>query len=580
MGAYMPSLLIEDLAKELGKDPKSLSPLELRKYFILIDWAVTLETWDLLPLETEGEVTPQRFPLSRRVNLTEEQRIRLMKGLVKGIQENQFIKLDIVKPDAGLMEEMLVNLAKELKCEDRADEISVEYMISIADYEKVIMKSTHLYSNLLTYEPALNIDEIRFGLQKQYEGLRELKVFTARIEKFIVFNDVEKCFDVEKIDSLVPSKKLVEANAADLVLFYLNIMSSLKKLGTVAEGVLKNIYKKIPPLIKHLKSNDADTTDIALLMKELMPNDSRNTLKSDIGKDLSILIMNNPFLRGKPFIDFSFKTFSVVNKEKPINRVIMIGPEDLANDEVLKTIRIMINNHSDENIVLAFDGKDILEVNKHNEEFKTKFTLNVIGHGGVEMETNTNIVEKPHTNRVKKINANLGPFRGPASSTGDKLGELVNQCPNINHLRITGCFTGLIREGADLSKLTEKKRNQGVVEADRRDNGVVEQDRRTFTMESSGKLDDKNSPFVDTSVARHCWNKIDKENRQFSMTVSPDLIEPDEMEMIEPKKRVPNANKIGLMKWKTGSDATKKSNGIKEICVTTPEGPKKHRLKK
>lgn len=539
----MPRLLVEDLANSLGKDPSKLKASEFRIYLILIDWALALETnW-------------HQTPYLAKVDIDQEKINKIKVVLVTAIAGEQFKKLE-GKPDLNDMDDMFIELATAFGVKERAELMVNEgSTASMADYELKIAKGAYIHSDTLTYVPELpkanpKVKAATAQLLALYNQLKELKVFTANREEFIEYNKEKKALDIIKIDQLNPStKKITNKDATQLVLFYLTLMSTFKtynELSTIkiAEGVFKDIYKHINPLIQLLKSNDIEMVQIARLMRDLMPNDSKNIMKTKLGKGLSQLIMNNQTLRGSPYTQAGFfKIFAEIHKDKPIDRVILIGPEDLANEEVIKTINMILTKHSNENIVITFDKDEIPKIDQHNKMLDKSFTLNVVGHGSLKGE--------------KELNANLGPFRGIASKTGMELATLVNLCTNINHLRITGCFTGLIKKDADLKKyeeFKEKPRTEFINEL------------RTFTMKTSGELNEINSPFVDTTVAVNCWNNINKENREISMTVSPGLIEPDE--------------EIKHMAWPRAKNADKSDTWIKEICITTPEGPKKHRLTK
>ena len=534
----MPQLLIEDLAKKLGKDPQQLSAIEFKKYLILIDGAIALET------------DAKRTPYLVETELKPEKLTRLMDALVKGINEGAFASLDKKKPDSGDMDDAFIALGNELGLKEKAEKMVNELETAMMkDYEDKIQKNAYLYTNYLTYKTDLTveamqgIDKANARLNMQYEKLRNAQVFTAKRTEIIKINTENNQLEIKDIEQLNPSKKYTKTKAADTVYFYLDIMSTLKEMKekhklVFSPTILNALNEKIKPYINLIAQGDNQIENIGEMMRSLMPKDSQDKLKSNLAESLSDLMMNHKALRTTPFINFSFKKFEEVSIDVPIHRAILIGPEDLANDEVLRSMKMMLKNHPDENIVVTFKALDIDEINAHNKKLHTQFTLNVVGHGSLK--------------GVKELNANLGPFRGTAGSTGKKLADVVNRCFQINHLRVTGCFTGLINEKADLRKYQEKQR------PDFNSNSV----RKTFTMVSEENLTENNSPFVDTSVAINCWNHIDKNGREISMTVSPGIIEPDE--------------EIGRMVWKPS--ATRRDEGIKEIRITTPEGPK-NRLK-
>lgn len=198
---------------------------------------------------------------------------------------------------------------------------------------------------------------------------------------------------------------------------------------------------------------------------------------------------------------------------------------------------MLLKKYANENIIVTFDVADVTNVNTRNASVNKTFTLHAIGHGSVAAN--------------QKMNANIGPYRGDAAMVGNKIATLVNACGLIDHVRITGCFSGLMRENANLDMLQEKKHVNVTMN---------EEYRRTLTLVTDSDLNDTNSPFLGSTVAVNCWNGIDKSKRQISMTVSPGIIEPDK--------------EFGRMMWKSTLSAPKDHEGIKEVRVTTTQGPK------
>lgn len=113
------------------------------------------------------------------------------------------------------------------------------------------------------------------------------------------------------------------------------------------------------------------------------------------------------------------------------------------------------------------------------------------------------------------VNSNLGPFRGAATQTGKMVAQLVNQCNNIMHVRLTSCSSGALKEDATLENMTEKYRSEDIPDRERR---------RVLTFihpdNFAGEADD---PFLPNTAAVHCWNHMAK-NKALTMTVSPAIL--------------------------------------------------------
>lgn len=541
----MSHLLIEDLLKDLGKDPSKLSLLEKRKYCILVDWALALSQ-------------KENTPFLKKVDLSQDEVDRLRKGIVTALtqESDSFNDLNKQKPDSEEMDNMFDALAECLKLPK--DDIDTGF---ISDYDRMLNQNglVHTESQDLQYSPftkdAVVLNATR-SLNEQYEKLRANKLFTAKRKDFFTYNSGNKCLDIINFDTLSHTNKLAVAHAADLMLLYLRVMSSLKHISKVqnipiSEDTMLALCDKVKLLIRNLdvakKEDILAAREIAALMKEVMPRDSKDKLKTKMGDALSELLFKfpqaitfrDPRINNPQFPNAKFQTMldfkEIAEKKRSVDRVILIGGDDLANDESMRSLEVILLKHPNENIIVTCNPEDIKRINEYNKELGVQFTLNVVGHGSLEGE--------------KNLNANLGPYRGMAATTGQKLAVLVNDCSQVNHVRITGCFTGLLKDKADLSKYP-------FVPKEKYERSEIS---RTFTMVSDSDLTDANSPFVDTSVAVHCWNAINKKGRELSMTVSPGIIEPDEA--------------IGRMVWKSGK-TNLAHQGIKEVRVTTSQGPK------
>jgi|GEM_PF-6353809 len=527
----MPVVLIEDIAKIMGEDPADLTDLEKRKYCILIDWALTLATIN--------EVKEPYTPNLKVIELPQEQCRKIIKAITKALKAGKFSNLDQLKPETELMDEMFEILCGYLSVDQGiADKVDLGF---IDEYVKAIEKKGYVYTQSLTYGPKLNqqssdIINANSKLKKAYDKLKNEKVFTREIEEFFV--EKNKMAGINNIQSLAANKKSTEAHAADLVVFYLELIKALQTIKqnqnvNYSDEDMRALINHITPLIDKIKpilANSAVLLEIQNLLQEVLPRDKKDNNRPKIATMMSKMMVNHDQLR-------NFKTLDSMPEKVAIDRVILIGSEDLADDEVMHSLKMLLKNHSKEKIIVTFDVNDVKKVNERNKAENHTFTLQAIGHGSLSAS--------------KQLNANIGPYRGNASKVGDDVAALVNECPLINHVRITGCFSGLMRDDADLQTMQEKQHVK-IIES--------KEHRRTLTMVIDVDLKDENCPFVEGTVAISCWNGIKKENRAISMTVSPGIIEPDK--------------ELGRMMWKPTSNTPKGNEGIKEVCLSTASGPK------
>lgn len=530
----MPNVLIEDIAKAMDQDPTQLTALQSRKYCILIDLALVM----LNASKLEDLYTPRLKP----INIDVEQRQQIIDTIAKALKSGEFKELDLQKPDSEMLDNMREKLGEYLGCSQATVNKVIESAGFISDYEREIKQNGFVYTESLAYQPRFDPNDVDVKnhnrhLKQAYDKLKVKKLFTANVDDFITENSNMQLV-VNPIESLSAAKKLAPSHASELVIFYLEIIKSLNAIQvkqnlTIYEEHVKKLLNNIVPLIEYISptgENQMAVLEINQLLRGILPKDKKAPLQPKIAKMLSQMMVNHPILR-------NFQTLSSIDKNVPIDRVILLGSEDLADQEVMTSLEVLLKKHANENIIVTFDVADVTKVNTRNASVNKTFTLHAIGHGSVAAN--------------QKMNANIGPYRGDAAMVGNKIATLVNACGLIDHVRITGCFSGLMRENANLDMLREKKHVNVTMN---------EEYRRTLTLVTDSDLNDTNSPFLGSTVAVNCWNSIDKSKRQISMTVSPGIIEPDK--------------EFGRMMWKSTLSAPKDHEGIKEVRVTTTQGPK------
>lgn len=232
-----------------------------------------------------------------------------------------------------------------------------------------------------------------------------------------------------------------------------------------------------------------------------------------------------------------------IDPDLPLTRVLLIHPDDINDAEILNGIRVMIQKHNlnkepphKENIILASSEKEIIEINKMMQSQGKNFKLQVFGHGSLE-------------------NAILGPIKkGTAKHSAEGLGKLINQCSQISYLRISSCMSGALKDEDNLDRAQYfEKRKKG-----RKRTLTFISDHYKGTKEQA-KEDPTANIFHDKSVAKACWNKINKSNREFSMTVSPGVI-------------VPNLESGAIL-------STKEEDTIRDIHLSTSGGIKARSIK-
>lgn len=530
----MAKVLIEDIARAMEQDPAQLTALQSRKYCILIDLALVM----LNASKLEDLYTPRL----KQINIDDEQRQQIIDTIAKALKAGEFKELDLQNPKSEMLDNMREQLGKYLGCSQATVDKIIEDAGFISDYEREIKKNGFVYTESLSYQPRFDPNDIDVknqnkNLKLAYDKLKVNKLFTANVDNIITENsNMQLC--VNQIESLSAAKRLAPSHASELIIFYLEIIKSLnaihvKQNVSIYEEDIKKLLNNITPLIEHISptsDNQEAVLKINLLLRAILPKDKKAPLQPKIAKMLSQMMVNHPVLR-------NFQTLGSIDKNAPIDRVILLGSEDLADQEVMTSLEVLLKKHPNENIIVTFDVADVTNVNTRNASVNKTFTLHAIGHGSVAAN--------------QKMNANIGPYRGDAAMVGNKISTLVNACGLIDHVRITGCFSGLMRENANLDLLREKKHVNVTMN---------EEYRRTLTLVTDSDLNDTNSPFLGSTVAVSCWNGIDKSKRQISMTVSPGIIEPDK--------------EFGRMMWKSSPGVPSEQHGIKEVRVTTSEGPK------
>lgn len=500
----MGSLLIENVAIALGTDPRELDDLRLRKLCILIDWTLTLLTRE----ETKKSYTP----LFRKDIVVKDE---LTTRLANIIQKDGFAELDRPCPDSELMDNMFRRLGVKLG-------FSIDFIESIetgfiSDYETCLANNGLVYTNFLSYKSKLSeheqtaLRDITRQLAGQFPNLRLNNL------SFFAFDEREGTISINNLSDF-GFNNLTGLEKALFLITLLNYLASFQKnfKRTISESSLVNIFNQL----NNLQNTLPASKEIEQGLTEFIALNKRTPISDKLRQLLTCYLLRFPEFRGwKVFDHFS---------SQPIHRIILLGYQDIADDEIIRTVNLMYRKHPNENIAVTFNPEDVLQV-------ANPCTLQVIGHGTIENETT--------------INANLGPFRGNAHLTGRQVAELVNQNPNIQHLRLYSCFSGKLNNG-NLHRLSELQRPS---------HHLSSEIRRKFYMLQEGNLTPDNSPFVDFSPAVSCWNAINKQGRAITMTVSPGIIEPEES--------------LGCLVWKSTTYDEGFARGIKDIFVTTGRNP-------
>jgi hypothetical protein len=502
----MSQLLIEDIAIALNKAPEQLNDLELRNLCILIDWSLALTTH-----QKDISFTP----LLKEIKLSQDEYSRLASIIVEAVKSNTFPELHQLKPDSSTMDNLFERLGKLLGVSSEViQNIDTGF---ISDYESKIKEKGLVYTNFLTYKKSLShvetatINDIQLVMKKKHRWLDELP---------ILYFDQKN--NVMRVDNIVAMNANIEPNAH--FYYLLDLLYSLSNFTNLYGRVidhndLQRICFQLQLLAPHIIPDIYIDQTLQDLIHKIKDKPAVLTLK----KMLSELIILHSEMR-------AWKTFTHFKVQEPIHRIILMSYEDVADEEIIRTVNMMYRNHPLENIAVSYSADDARLV-------LTPFTLQVIGHGTIQSENN--------------FNANLGPFRGNAVTTGQQLAELVNGCPMITHVRLSCCFAGKLGNTPNLATLYEKFREL---------TATSKEYRRKFLLTTHNDLNPTNSPFANHTAAINCWNAINKHNRELSMTVSPGIIEPDEA--------------IGHLIWKAAPSDLEAEQGVKEITISTSQGPK------
>jgi len=492
-------LLIENIAIELGKNPSDLSDLDRRNFCILIDWCLTLITFQPGNSST---------PLLKNIELSNEEASRLTAILANEIHHKAFPELDELKPDTDKMDAMFKRLGLRLGFEnDIVDDVMTGF---ISDYELSIKEKGLVYTEYLTYKASLSREEIaalsviKIGIKDRHRWLSSSPAFAL--------DHAQKAITIENICSLQPpiSPTAHFSYALDLLHSLTNFQHQYRRKFTDNDLQL---------LCNQLKSTATKITPDTLIIQtltEVIQKINNPTIKDQMQRLLTDFIVKCPELRQWKLLS-SFEPTT-------ITRVILMGYQDIVDDEIISTVNMMYQNHPDENIAVTYSAQDV-------HLMKTPFTLQVIGHGVITSAQN--------------FDANLGPFRGNATITGAQLAHLVNANPFITHLRLSCCFSGKLTESHLLGTLKVKREIQ---------------DRSSYVFTTHDQIDQSNSPFANNTAAVSCWNAINKQGREISMTVSPGIIEPDEG--------------MGHMIYKSAPSDIAFEKGVKEIHISTNNGAK------
>lgn len=532
----MPKLLVENLATAFGLDPNHLTPSQHLKLAILIDWT----------LELSGKKSSKIF--SSIPELTNDEYEKLLHALVSA--EKAGIFADFSKPKPELID-LFYNLGNVLGIDnDKMDSIST---LNLSGYIQILSKNKQAYSENLEYpfnEEKLNEASKRF--KADFHSLK-VKPSIAETEIGFDYDSSQRSIKVKnpkslEIVNISQTKKGYQiqqpadiAEPTEIATFFLRHLIDMTQLvkavgyDKISEQDFKIIQPQLKVLIETIEKEQENLVKLSIIktllesLHESLRPDKNPKEREAIAKILSSLIYKHPEFRPDWItVDESTK------KPIAIDRVILVGPHDIANQEVLKSVNLAQRKHQkNEKIAIAFSEQQVREVNNHNNRLgKPPFTLQVIGHGSV-------------SNDKLEINSNLGPFRGKAVDTGKRVAELVNQCPLIEHLRLTGCYTGKLADEKNITKQGMEKQ-------------VNKFGLNRFILKTKQNLADR-EPFLLQSAAMSCWNAIEKENRNISITVSPGPIEPSHEHF--------NTGAEGKLE-KTEVEKTK------EITVTTPGGKK------
>lgn len=469
--------------------------------------------------------------LSDKIELSDATVETLSSQLISAIQADGFAELDLLKPDSEQMDDMFQRLGIFLGYSQPIIDDMLSRTGFISDYEKQIQEQGLVYTDHLQYKKQLT----HFDLNSLNQITAELALdYPWLINQSLVWHNPNNNTIEINTKLLIPQ----HVTAIEKALFILALLQKLVSFKRnngfdISEHCLQFLNEQLKQSLSQLTSESNRYIifkPIEISLSELINQSKKLPINSELCAHLGKIITHCPALRG-------WKTLSECRLDQPIHRIILMGYEDVTDDEVTATVNMMKKNHPNENIAITYTPDDVVKTNLRNQIFANfPFTLQVIGHGTQQSGSN--------------FTANLGSFRGDAVTTGRALAQLVNACANIHHVRLSCCFSGQVdAEQMKAVTLFEKERPQ---HSDARDV------RKTFTLVSNGILTAENCPFLLKTAAMSCWNALQLNGRNISMTVSPGIIEPDEH--------------VGRMVWKPSIDDL--AVGVKEMRVTTDNGPK------
>lgn len=541
----MSKLLVEKLAAAFGLDPSTLSSSQYRNLCIIIDF-----TLEIKETQKNSQYNPFNKLLSHPNILEEKEVENLLIQLAAANKEGIFTSLEASNPP---LEEILEKLCQHLEVKDSnlIGPLLSNVPSDIKEYERALAENKSAYTEGLQFkrdstQTLATLKKFSSFLSREYEILCK-KPFPDSQALAFAFNEEQSMVEVKNLKAIhfLPKsdKKGYFLNKSDAslpppvslikhLLITLSMMNQLKKelnCKAISEENVKEIIAQLKPLFReNLNLSPTDQRDIRDLLKKvhdfLPRNDSNRKALAEL---ISAFVMEYPSLR-------SWKKLQEFKDKDMIHRVILLSKDDIADAEVNATLALMIKKHPRENIVITFEPKDVIEINRRNKLNNVPFTLQVVGHGSLKQEDHS-------------INANLGPFRGSALETGKKVAELVNKCPLIDHVRLTGCFTARVQEEADLEDhFFEKDLPSG-------------REDRTLTTIPDAPLS-KTQVFLPQSAIVSCWDNINKENREIYLTASPGIIEAD--------------NDAGHMVWRSSDSKKRVDDHVKDIHISTPKSRK------
>lgn len=527
----MRSLFVEDLAVALNEDVNSLSPKQHRNLCIMLDWALEINA-----LQKDSEYSVFSQLLSNPNQLTETEYQTLYQRLIQAHRAGVFRSLE--SEDEPDMEKSIDDFCSYLEATDSLLKNKLQlFVASLKEYEQALIAQPKAYSRSLEYKQDFSqtehvLKEVSVELKVLLNSIgMELDTCSIPAHNWLTLN-TSHVIETNPVLQSFLRMCFISGNEISTVQVYLQMMlkiSRLKKATNlkVSEETLQFFLDLVAPLLEKPCFSNMSFEQAKALETLLRDLHATLELHSLMREKLAHLFAN--FVMKNKTVRLWNTPTDLLSKNMPIHRVILFGAEDIADPEIWITISMMIAKHSQENIAVTCYDSDVKEVNKQ----KASFVLQVIGHGKWEAQ--------------ESIHSNLGPYRGDAQKTAREVASLANMCLGINHIRLSSCFSGAVAEASEaLNELHEKE--QSLIEG-----------MRTLTLTTNLPLT-PNKPFLPYSAAFLCWNNLRKNNREISLTASPGIIEPDQA--------------LGHLTWCKSSVKPRNDDGIKEIRITTPKGPK------